>query len=53
MPDMKLITLMLPRRWIRDLDDLVRRKRYANRAQAIRAAVRDLLVEECWKGRRP
>jgi len=52
MPYMKLTTLFLPVRWIQDLDELVRRKRYANRADAIRAAIRDLLVEEIWQERR-
>ena len=53
MPDMKSVLIQLPRRWIRDLDDLVDRKLYANRNEAIRAAVRDLLREESWKVQRP
>jgi len=53
MPYMKLTTLHLPVRWIQDLDELVRRRRYANRAEAIRAAIRDLLAEEIWQERRP
>ena len=53
MPNMKLISLLMPVRYIKDLDELVRRKLYANRADAIRAAVRDLLVEESWKRRQP
>jgi len=53
MPYMKLITLNLPERWIQELDELVRRKRYANRAEAIRAAVRDLLSNESWETRQP
>jgi len=46
---MKLTTLRLPMRWIRDLDQLVKEKRYANRADAIRAGVRDLLANEVWR----
>jgi len=53
MPYMKLITLKLPERWIQDLDELVGRKLYANRAEAIRAAIRDLLAKEIWPERRP
>ena len=49
---MKPVLLNLPASWIRDLDDLVRRKFYANRNDAIRAAVRDLLTEESWRVRR-
>jgi len=53
MPGMKMITVFLPIRWIQDLDELVRRKKYANRADVIRVAVRDLLAEESWEQRRP
>jgi len=49
LPYMKLISLMLPPRYIRDLDDLVRRKLYPNRAEVIRVAIRDLLAEEVWE----
>jgi len=41
---MKLISLHLPGRYIRDLDRLVERKFYPNRAEAIRIAIRDLLL---------
>lgn len=46
---MKLITLHLPEPYIRALDRLVREKKYPNRAEAIRHAVRDLLKTEAWK----
>ena len=52
MPHMKLVTVHLPRRYIKDLDGLVRRKLYGNRNEAIRAAVLDLLREESWGVRR-
>ena len=45
---MRLITLHLPEPYIRALDRLVKEKYYPNRAEAIRAAVRDLLAVEAW-----
>jgi len=47
---MQLITLYLPKKYIRDLDILVHEKKmYGNRAQAIREAVRDMLKVELWE----
>jgi Arc/MetJ-type ribon-helix-helix transcriptional regulator len=46
---MKLITLYLPEKYIHDLDQLVTERFYPNRAEAIRAAVRDLLSSEVWR----
>jgi len=47
---MKLITLLLPESHIKGLDRLVHEKKmYANRAQAIREAIRDLLKVELWE----
>jgi Arc/MetJ-type ribon-helix-helix transcriptional regulator len=40
---MKLITLYLPHSYIEALDELISEKLYADRSQAIRDAVRDLL----------
>lgn len=48
MPYMKVITLNLPEAYIKALDRLVAEKKYANRAEAIRTAVRDLLNSEAW-----
>jgi Arc/MetJ-type ribon-helix-helix transcriptional regulator len=45
---MKMITLYLPERYIQSLDQLVDRRFYPNRAEAIRMAVRDLLTDEAW-----
>ncbi len=46
---MKLITIHLPEPYIKAIDQLVNeRKLYSSRAEAIRAAVRDLLVDEAW-----
>jgi len=49
---MKLITLHLPEPYIRDLDELVDDDFYPNRAEAIRTAVRDMLVNEVWDRKR-
>ena len=45
---MKLITINLPESYIKDLDKLVSEDMYPNRAEAIRIAVRDMLVSEIW-----
>lgn len=49
---MKLITLHLPPRFVKELDKLVRDGKYPNRSEAIRVAVRDLLKEEMWMKKR-
>jgi len=43
---MKLITLHLPLYYIKKLDELVDAKKYPNRSEAIRFAVRDLIRKE-------
>ncbi|MEM1586525.1 MAG: ribbon-helix-helix domain-containing protein [Candidatus Bathyarchaeia archaeon] len=43
---MKLITIYLPEPYLEALDELVSRKLYPHRAEAIRAAVRDLIELE-------
>lgn len=43
---MKQITLNIPEPYLDCLDDLVRQGMYPNRAEAIRTAVRDLLIRE-------
>ena len=45
---MKLITIHLPEPFIKDLDELVKDDVYPNRAEAIRIAVRDMLISEIW-----
>jgi len=42
----KLITLNLPETYLQALDELVTERLYANRAEAIRMAIRDLLIDE-------
>lgn len=49
---LKLITIHLPELYIKDLDELVGENYYPNRAEAIRLAVRDLLVAELWEKKR-
>lgn len=43
---MRPVTVYLPDVYIEALDQLVRRRLYANRAEAIRMAIRDLIVNE-------
>ena len=43
---LKLITLYLPEPYIKALDQLVNERFYPNRAEAIRVAIRDLIIEE-------
>ena len=45
---LKVITINLPETYLRDLDGLVKVDMYPNRAEAIRIAVRDMLVDEVW-----
>ncbi len=45
---LRLITVHLPQEFINGLDELVRQRRYPNRSEAIRNAIRDLLKEELW-----
>jgi len=42
----KVVTVHLPEAYIEAIDQLVRRKLYPNRAEAIRMAVRDFIMEE-------
>lgn len=46
---MKLITLHVPETYLTDLDSLVSERFYANRADAIRVAIRDMLSKELWQ----
>ena len=48
---LKLVTVHLPSEFLHDLDELVRQKRYPNRSEAIRVAIRDLLKDEMWSKR--
>ena len=48
MSGVKLITLYLPESYLRALDELVKKRYYPSRAEAIRVAIRDLLNREFW-----
>jgi Arc/MetJ-type ribon-helix-helix transcriptional regulator len=48
---MRLLTVHVPEGFLEGLDELVRSKRYANRSEIIRIAIRDLLREELWDKR--
>ncbi|MDJ0270021.1 MAG: ribbon-helix-helix domain-containing protein [Aigarchaeota archaeon] len=43
---MKVVTVHLPEPYLEAIDELVRRRLYPNRAEAIRMAVRDFIREE-------
>ena len=43
---MKIITVHVPRTWIKELDMLVTEGKSPNRSELIRYAIRDLLVDE-------
>ena len=47
-PAVKLITLYLPESYLKALDELVEKRYYPSRAEAIRVAIRDLLNREFW-----
>jgi len=43
---MKPISLLVPEAYLEALDQLVTRKMYPNRAEAIRLAIRDLIISK-------
>jgi antitoxin ParD1/3/4 len=43
---MKVVTVHLPEAYVEAIDELVKRKVYPNRAEAIRMAVRDFIRRE-------
>ena len=43
---MKVVSVHIPEPYLEALDELVRRKLYPNRAEAIRMAVRDFIKNE-------
>ena len=46
---MKVITIHIPEPYLRDLDKLVHEDLFPNRAEAIRSAVREMLIAEVWE----
>lgn len=47
---MRVVTVHLPEVYIDAIDQLVRRRLYPNRAEAIRMAIRDFIMEEAVRG---
>lgn len=50
--ELKVLSVHLPDTYIEGLAELVNLKLYANRSEAIRVAIRDLLRRELWEERR-
>jgi len=48
--DVRVVTVHLPEAYIEAIDQLVKRRMYPNRAEAIRMAVRDFIMEEARVG---
>ena len=46
---MRLLTVHVTDGMIEGLDELVRQKKYPNRSEIVRIAIRDLLREEVWE----
>jgi Arc/MetJ-type ribon-helix-helix transcriptional regulator len=46
----RVVTVHLPEVYIEAIDQLVRRRLYPNRAEAIRMAIRDFIMEEAVRG---
>jgi len=49
---LRLVSIHLPESYVYGLDELVDKGLYPSRSEAIRVAVRDLLMRELWKRRR-
>jgi len=47
--ELRVLTVHLPEAYIQGLDELVNKRLYPNRSEAIRVAVRDLLRAELWE----
>ena len=46
---MRLLTVHVPEGFLDGLEELVKQKRYPNKSEIIRVAIRDLLRDELWK----
>ncbi|RLF13823.1 MAG: CopG family transcriptional regulator [Thermoprotei archaeon] len=51
--ELRILTVHLPDAYIKGLDELVSKRLYPNRSEAIRVAVRDLLKTELWERAAP
>ncbi|NHJ40985.1 MAG: ribbon-helix-helix protein, CopG family [Asgard group archaeon] len=45
---MRLLTVNVPEGFLEGLEELVKQKRYPNKSEIIRVAIRDLLRDELW-----
>jgi len=45
---MRLVTVKMPEAYVEAIDELVKKGRFANRSEAIRVAIRELLRRELW-----
>ncbi|MGC9778236.1 MAG: ribbon-helix-helix protein, CopG family [Candidatus Heimdallarchaeota archaeon] len=45
---MRLLTVHVPEGFLDGLEELVKQKRYPNKSEIIRVAIRDLLRDELW-----
>ena len=50
---MRVVTICLPETYVEGVDELIGQKKYPNRSEVIRIAIRDLLVDELWGERKP
>ena len=49
---MRVVTICMPESYVEGVDKLIKQGMYPNRSEVIRIAIRDLLVDELWGGRR-
>ncbi|MEA2069800.1 MAG: ribbon-helix-helix domain-containing protein [Asgard group archaeon] len=45
---MQLLTVHVPEGFLEGLEELVKQKRYPNKSEIVRMAIRDLLRDELW-----
>lgn len=50
---MKVVTICLPESYVDGMDTLIHKDMYPSRSEVIRIAIRDLLLEELWKDKKP
>ncbi|MHA1245389.1 MAG: ribbon-helix-helix domain-containing protein [Candidatus Heimdallarchaeota archaeon] len=46
---MRLLTVHVPEGFLEGLEELIRIKKYPNKSEIIRVAIRDLLRDELWR----
>ena len=45
---MRLLTVHVPEGFLEGLEELIKQKKYPNKSEIIRVAIRDLLRDELW-----